>query len=344
VRVTVARPGELGPGEAEVWSRFQQRSSVMLNPFLSLTFAKAIGRARPNARVAVIEDDGRIEAFLAYELATRTIARPIGWPMNNLQGFISSGVPLDARSIVRMAGLRGWRFDHALAEQQALDPFHYRRTSVRCREIDLSNGYEAYCKDRARSVPKKRARQRRALERQFGTVSLEWLSPSSEHLRQLMAWKSLKYYGAHELFSDPTAQQILEELAATSNDDCGGILSVLLAGERPASIHFGLASPRGICGWFQAYDQELARYSPGTMMFFALAEEAARRGIARIDLGYGQELYKFRLGTPSYTVAGGAVWATHAEAVGRAFYRRLVNTLLHRREQQPELESGATTS
>ena len=300
--------------------------------------------ARPNARVAVIEDDGCIEAFLAYELATRTIARPIGWPMNNLQGFISSGAPLDARSIVRMAGLRGWRFDHALAEQQALDPFHYRGTSVRCREIDLSNGYEAYLRSRSRSLTKATAKQRQALERQFGTVSLEWRSPSSERLRQLIAWKSLKYYGAHELFSDPTARQILEELADTSNDDCGGILSVLLAGERMIAVNLYLVGPRYLCGWQVAYDRDFARFSPGTMMFLALAEEAASRGITRIDLGYGQEHYKFRLGTPSYTVAGGAVWATHAEAVGRACYRRLVNTLLHRREQQPELESGATTS
>ncbi len=344
VQVNVVRPGELGPSEAALWVRFQQRLSVTLNPFLSLTFAQAIGRARPNARVAVIEDDGRIEAFLAYELATRTIARPIGWPMNDLQGFISSGAPLDARCIVRMAGLRGWRFDHALAEQQALDRFRYRGTSVRSLEIDLSNGYEAYLKSRAKSVTRPGSQRRRALERQFGTVSLEWHSSSTEHLRQLIAWKSRKYSGTQELFSDPSARQILEEIAATSNDDCGGLLSVLLAGERPVSIHFGLTSPRGICSWFHAYDHELARYSPGIMMLFALAEEAAVRGITRIDLGYGQDRYKFHLATPSYTVVGGAVWTTHAEAAGRAFYRRLVNTLFDRRDKQSELESGATTS
>jgi CelD/BcsL family acetyltransferase involved in cellulose biosynthesis len=344
VQVNVVRPGELGPSEAALWLRFQQRLSVTLNPFLSLTFARAIGRARPNARVAVIEDDGRIEAFLAYELATRTIARPIGWPMNDLQGFVSSGAPLDARSIVRMAGLRGWRFDHAFAEQQPLDRFHYRGTSVRSLEIDLSNGYQAYLENRPKSVTRAGSQRRRALQRQFGTVSLEWGTSSTEHLRQLIAWKSLKYYGTQELFFDPSAQQILEELATTSNEDCGGLLSVLIAGERPVAIHFGLTSPRGICSWFHAYDQELARYSPGIMMLFALAEEATARSITRIDLGYGQDRYKFRLATPSYTVFGGAVWANSGEAAGRALYRWLVNTLFDRRDEQPELASGATTS
>jgi CelD/BcsL family acetyltransferase involved in cellulose biosynthesis len=105
MRVTVVRPGDLGPSEASLWARFQASLPVTLNPFLSLTFAQVVGRAWPNARVAVVEADGGIEAFLAFELAPRRMGMPIGYPINDLQAFISRGAPIDARRrVIRQAG------------------------------------------------------------------------------------------------------------------------------------------------------------------------------------------------------------------------------------------------
>jgi CelD/BcsL family acetyltransferase involved in cellulose biosynthesis len=123
MQVTVVRPGDLGPSEADLWAKFQRSWPVMSNPFLSLTFAQAVGRCRPGARVAVVEDGGKIEAFLPFERAALAMGVPIGHPMNDLHGFIGSGAPIDARLVVRRAGLRGWRFAHAPAEQRALAPF-----------------------------------------------------------------------------------------------------------------------------------------------------------------------------------------------------------------------------
>jgi CelD/BcsL family acetyltransferase involved in cellulose biosynthesis len=140
----------------------------------------------------------------------------------------------------------------------------------------------------------------------------------------MIQWKSNQYYGSQQLFSDQTAVRILEELASTNNEDCCGMFNVLFVGERPIAIHLGMMGPRDYWAWFPAYDPELARFSPGTMMWFALAEEAARRDITRIDLGYGQDSYKFHLTTESHSVAGGAVWASRTEQVGRKIYRRLV--------------------
>lgn len=82
MRVTVVRPGDLGSTEAASWAKFQHASPMMSNPFLSLTFAQAVGRYRPSARVAVVEEDGQVDAFLPFELASRKVAVPIGHPMN----------------------------------------------------------------------------------------------------------------------------------------------------------------------------------------------------------------------------------------------------------------------
>jgi CelD/BcsL family acetyltransferase involved in cellulose biosynthesis len=327
VRVTVVRPGDLGPAEAVLWGKFQHASPMTLSPFLSLTFAQVVGRSRPNARVAVIEVDGRIEAFFPFELHARKMAQPIGHPMNDLQGFIWSGVPLDARAVVRHAGLRGWRFISAPAEQGILKPHHYAGTMVQCPVIDLSEGYGSYISSRNKSSMKKIAEKRRSLGRNIGTVSFDWDNPSPECFRDLLGWKSANYSSTRVLFGqEPAAVRILEELAAADNEDCRGVLSVLFAGERAVAAHLGLLGPHGLAGLLPSYDRDLSRFSPGINMVLALAEEAAGRGVSRIDMGSGQFDYKFHLATGSYPVAAGAVWASRAEEAARSLYRRFVMT------------------
>jgi CelD/BcsL family acetyltransferase involved in cellulose biosynthesis len=327
LRVTVVEPSELGEREAATWARFQRTPPIMLSPFLSLTFAQVVGRARTSARVAVVEDSGSIVAFLPFELSANRTAIPIGWPMNDLQAFIASDTGFDARSVVKKAGLRGWRFDHAPAEQTVLAPHHYRGTEIQCPVIDLRQGYGAYLEAAGlvsgRTVRKRRA-QRRALEREIGDISLTWSSSDPQHMRMMMAWKSDKYEASRELFSDRSAVQIAEELAAARNEDCTGVLNVLSAGGRDVAVHFGIMGPRGLCWWFPTYDPEMDSFSPGIMLVMAVAEEAAARSIPGIDLGYGQDSWKFSLATRSYSVAGGGVWANPFEAAARTLYRRVI--------------------
>ena len=315
MRVSVVRPAELGPSEARTWAKFQQHSPVTLSAFFSLTFTQAIGRSRPNARVAVIEDNGQIEAFLPFEVSAARLAMPIGYPMNDLHGFIGSGAPIDARRVIRKAGLRGWRFISAPTEQQPLVSHQYQGTVVQVPVINLRTGYESQLSRRRKS--------RRALERQLGTISLEWHSSRHEHLRQLLAWKARKYGGTRKLLADPTAVGIVEELAAAPNEDCRGVVSVLFGGEQPLAVHLGLLGPWALSGWFTSYDPGLGRFAPGMMMWSPLAEAAAEHGVPRIDLGYGQDAYKFSLANDSYPVAGGAVWSSPLEAAARSVYRRL---------------------
>jgi CelD/BcsL family acetyltransferase involved in cellulose biosynthesis len=326
MRVTVVRPGDLGPGEADLWARFQRSSPVMSNPFLSLTFSQVVDRFRPAARVAVVEDGGRIEAFLPFERNALATGVPIGHPMNDLHGFIGSGAPIDARLVVRRAGLRGWRFAHAPAEQHALAPFHYDGLTVQAPVIDLSNGYYSYFSSRSKNFRKIAGKKRRALERQLGTLSLEWDSSCpAEKLRQLIDQKSGRYYGTRLLFSDQSALRIVEELASADKDDCQGVVSVTFAGEKPIARFMGIVAQRRLSAWFASYDPDVSRFSPGMMMYLALAEEGAGRGITSIDLCSGQDVYKFHLANDSYPVAAGAVWVSRTEDTARKAYRRLMH-------------------
>ena len=153
MRVTVVRPGDLGSSEASLWARFQKSSPELQSPFFSLTFAQTVGRHRPNSRVAVVEADGAIQAFLPFDLGPQRIGMPIGDPMNNLQGFVSRGAIVDARRVIRKAGLRGWRYTAAPTAQRALASHHYEGTLVEAPLIDLSGGYNRISPAGARNSP-----------------------------------------------------------------------------------------------------------------------------------------------------------------------------------------------
>lgn len=323
MRVTVVRPGDLGPGEADQWASYQTSSPELGSPFLSLTFARLVDQFRPNARVAVVEVDGAIAAFLAFEMGPGRMAMPIGYPMNNLQAFVGRDAPLDARRVIRKAGLRGWRFMAAPARQLALVPHHYEGTAVEAPLIDLSDGYKSYYLSRSKKFLEDDRRHSRSLERKAGAVSLDWGSSAQEDIRQLIDWKTARYGGARELFADETARRILEAVSATRSEDCGGLVNVLRAGDRVVAVISGLTSSSGLSGWFTAYDEELRKFSPGTLALLATAEEAELRNITRIDMGAGQDGYKLRLANASYPVAGGAVWTVPGEHTARRIYRRL---------------------
>jgi CelD/BcsL family acetyltransferase involved in cellulose biosynthesis len=323
MRVTVVRPGDLGPSEASLWTRFQKSSPELQNPFFSLTFAQAVGRHRPNSRVAVVEADGAIQAFLPFDLGPQRIGLPIGDPMINLQGFVSDGAAIDARQVVRKAGLRGWRYTAAPADQPALAAHHYAGTRAAAPFIDLSDGYKSYYISRSKKFTADFGRHWRSLERRVGPVCLEWRTAAPDHLRQLIEWKSAKYYGARQSFSDRSTRNIVEELAVASNEDCAGLVTVLRAGGRVVAINASLICPGVLSGWFTAYDDDMAKFSPGTLAMLATAKEAARRDITRFEVGASQDPYKSRITNASYPVAGGAVWVIPGERAARGLYRRL---------------------
>jgi CelD/BcsL family acetyltransferase involved in cellulose biosynthesis len=322
MRVTVVRPGDLGPSEATLWARFQKSCPELQSPFFSLTFARVVDKHRPNARVAVVEDAGDILAFLPFDLGPQRIGMPIGDPMNNLQGFVSEDAAIDAKRVIRKAGLRGWRYTAAPAQQRPLAAHHYGGTRVEAQLIDLGDGFESYLASRTKKFTDDFRQKWRSMERRVGPLSLEWGSTAPEHTQQLIAWKSAKYNGTRELFAEPAAQSILEELSVSSSEECSGVVTVLRAGDRVVAVRCGLACPGVLSGWFIAHDSEMKKFSPGTLILLATAEEAVRRDIRRIDLGAGQDAYKGRLTNGSYPVAGGAVWVIPGERMARELYRR----------------------
>ena len=126
MQVTVIRPAEIGATEEKLWREYQNSSPLGAHPSFSLTYARAACRDNESGRVAIVQDDGVIRAFIPYAKGDDGIATMLGWGFTPLDGLVSSGMPIDLQTVVRRAGLRGWRFSHAPTEQRPLDPYRYQ--------------------------------------------------------------------------------------------------------------------------------------------------------------------------------------------------------------------------
>lgn len=327
MRVTVARPDELGRTEEKLWCEFQNSSPAAAHPCLSLPYARAVCRVDENGRVAVVEDAGEIRAFIPYSVGSDGIAATLGGAQTALDGFVSSGARIDLRRVIRGAGLRGWRFSRVPLEQRALEQYRYQGNyhAELIYFSDLSNGYDAYVRGLTKGGRREvrgAARRRRALEREVGEVSFLWNSNDPSHLPLLLKWKSDQFDGVREWVSHASMRGLLQELADSDYEDCSGVTSVLQVEGKPVSILLSLRSGRILAPWIVAYNPEYSRFSPGTIKWLALFEDAAARGVEVVDFGYGDNPYKQWFGNATYSVSGGGVWASRLGSAARSLYRK----------------------
>jgi CelD/BcsL family acetyltransferase involved in cellulose biosynthesis len=301
---------------------------MMSHPLLSLSYVKAWGIVNANTRVTVVEDNGRIEAFIPYEIGEGKIATGVGGAHTYVHGIVGSGVPLDMRSIIRKSGLRGWRFTRAPEDQKALDPYRYRGARDRrsATYIDLSGGYDTYLSELRDGVKKRIAKtekSRRSLQRFAGSVSFDWRNSKPEYFDQLIEWKSAQY--GNVLDWDAEALPVMRELVLADNADCRGLVSVLFAGEQAAAVTLCLEGPSIVAGWVMGYNPEFTRFSVGSAQLLDLIRGTAEHGIRMLDFGadYGTaaDSYKDRFSNATYEVGGGGVWASRLDSAARSLYR-----------------------
>jgi CelD/BcsL family acetyltransferase involved in cellulose biosynthesis len=324
MKISVARPGELGPVELARWRRLQHENPNLANPFLSPEFTLCIARVHQNARVAVLEEGAQIVGFFPYQRGALRIGKPIGAGVSDCQGLIhAAGLEWDPRALLRACGLDIWEFDHLLADQLPFRPYHVVRD--RSLIMNFGDGYEAYLADRRRAS--KRAvdgalRKRRKLDREAG-IRFDFDAQHRDLLHLLMRWKSAQYRrnAWPDRFARPWIVQLVEDLFETRAPGCSGTLSALYAGGRPVAAHFGPRSESVLSSWFPAYDVEFSRYSPGLVLHFEMAEAASASGLRHLDLGKGQEGYKELLGNGSISLAEGWVERPSPVAIAHRFQR-----------------------
>lgn len=328
---------ELGPDLVARWRAIQAGAPALGSPFFCPGFSQAVGRHRPDLRIAVLPDDGAGAGpggfFQFHRKAGGGV--PVGGGICDYQGVIAAPEALpDAAALLRACALPAFDFNHALAEQPlfAAQAF-WRSASPRA---DLSAGIEAW-RDHVKaqsSAYKTLERKRRKLARELGDLRFVVHDPSPAAWQSFLDWKgrSLGKQGVHGFLAEPWLAGLMQDLRDTRTPDFGGYLSTLYAGERLVAAHFGLRSARAWHWWFPTYDETLGSYSAGLVLMLFCIEEAAAAGLAELDFGRGTQRYKREFSNRSRPLCEGSLerWDRPAGMLRglRKTGQRAVNQLL----------------
>jgi CelD/BcsL family acetyltransferase involved in cellulose biosynthesis len=292
MKISIIRPGELGPQDIACWRRLQQSHASLHSPCFTPEFTFAVAAVRPRLRVAVLEQDGGIAGFFPFE-GRWGAGLPVAGRFSDHHGVVAAPTTRwDWQALLRACGLGYWPFDHLPAWQQP--PVELKQTSSP--GLDLSGGYEAWLAGRLTqgSTLASLPRKLRKLEREVGPIRFEADCRDRAVFDTVLRLKSqqCRRTGQLDSLAWPWARQLLEQVWGTDTPGFGGRLSALYAGETLVAAHLGMRSCTVWHWWFPVYSQEHHRYSPGAQLLLHVARAAARSGHALLDLGKGDEPYK----------------------------------------------------
>jgi CelD/BcsL family acetyltransferase involved in cellulose biosynthesis len=309
------------------------------SPFFAPEFTTSIGSVRENARVAIIEENEKIQAFFPFELGKYRIGIPIGGTLSDYHGLVGTKDHLvNTRDLLRGCGLVAWRFSHLpLSQLSFRESCRYETTSP---VVDLSGGYDSYIEGRRRAGTKviaKCGNLARQLERTSGPLRFIEHSADSSLLQILVRWKSEQYLrtGERDIFAMNWTRQLLEGIQQVQTGDFAGRFSLLYSGERLVAAHFGMRSGNVWHYWFPAYDPEFAKYSPGLLLLLRMIERASFSGVTILDLGLGGSPYKQRFMNCSIPLGSGAVERLSAVTIVQTASRILKDAVRNSRFADP---------
>lgn len=271
-----------------LWAELQQANSELCSPFFRPEFAESVSKVRNDAFTASI-DDGR--AFFSFQKNMFGFARPIGGAVSDYHGVISEpGYRYDPAQLLSACGLRSYDFDHVPASQTEFSA--YAKSEAKSYILDIGEVAVIAGKEHSRYMTK-----RRKLEREFGSVEIEFDSQDPHVLELCLEWKSAQYKrtGGNDLFARPWAPALVRSIGSRKQTEFAGVISVLRAGGRPIAAHFGMRSNNILHYWFPSYDISFSRYSPGMLLLLSMISEAPKLGITTIDFGKGYADYKEQL-------------------------------------------------
>ncbi len=309
--IEVLRTDQLSEDDAAAWSHLQQSNDVLMNPFFSLEFARAVAEVRGRVDVAIQRQQGQPVGFLPFELVRRGIGKPVATRVSEVQGIIGDGnVEWDPAEFLRSAGLSSWTFDSLPVCQRSFQAFAF------CQDdspyIDLSEGFDAYQSARRSAGSNQIAqafRKARKIEREIGPLRFELHTADQDAIAALFSWKKEQYArtGAFDVFCLDWVKALLQHLCEVQNADFGGILSALYVQDQVIAVHMGIRSANVLAWWFPAFDRRYDNYSPGLILLTKVLQSVGSVGIERIDLGRGSERYKTSFQTGACVVAEGVV-------------------------------------
>jgi CelD/BcsL family acetyltransferase involved in cellulose biosynthesis len=299
MKTELCRPSELGSVEIEAWRALQRTDPRFDNPFLSPTFARAVGDLDPRARVAVVSDGPTVSAFLPFSISHGSVGLGIASGVASCHGLVQRpGFDYPLTEIVDDCGLAVLELKNFVAPRPSRSWVDARTMPTHV--IDISAGYGSYLADRKAKEPKYFNWLRRKLRRaeiDLGPIEFTAGRPDPEALNTVIQWKSNQYRrsGWPDPFAHRWVRDLAHVLSETDEPDLVGRISALRVSGDLLAVDFSIHSQSVYGGWFVSYNTEYSRFSPGAIRWLFVIEDAASIGLQQLDIGPGDERYKIKL-------------------------------------------------
>ena len=307
VEVVRKRFLDLTDAEIALWKSIHATYPSLSSPYYHPEFTAAVDTVRDDVEVALLKNElDQIVAFFPFQLNGRC-ATPIGGLLNDFHGVIGDPrVKIDLANLCESLDLANFKF-HALVDPGIFEDYSYRKLDSHY--IDLSKGFDQYhqwARNHSSTI-KRQPQKTRRLIKDIGELRFEFDCDDHRVLEKLIQLKRQKYQRSKtfDILSVEWAANTLREIFIRSDDNFGGQLSALWAGDELIAAHFGMANDQILHYWFPVFDPRFARYSPGTILMMESCKAAAEQAIHRIDLSYGDDQYKFKFANAASTVHAG---------------------------------------
>lgn len=302
---------------ADQWNSLRLANEHLSSPYFDISFIKAVSKVRDDVKVAMFLEDDAIVGFLPFQLNGSRHAVPVGGRLNDYHGIIGTTNDFEThfKKLFRACNLKSYAF-HAMPQAtKACEPYIFRE--VRAHHLDLSKGWESYRKwvRKNSSTVKRQGQKTRKLEKAVGPIRFEFDSSQGDSLERLIELKRGKYQRTNtfDILSVKWAANLLRELQNVKQPNFQGVLQTMWAGDELVCVHFGMLTDKTLHYWFPIFDPQFARYSPGTEMMMNVAQECCEQGIEKIDLGCGDDPWKFKFCNGQTQVSNGQVNFNPAE-------------------------------
>lgn len=313
-RVELTKIDRLSPEAWAFWSDLQQSESTLESPFFRPEFTRLVAAARDDVEVALLHDDGgELVGVFPFQRDERQVAWPVGGWFSDYHGVVARPeLAYCPRQLLSLCGLAAWRFNHVPQSQTAWLPYRWNWIEASSPYLDLSGGFEAYRQTRRQAhseLLEQTLRKARKMQREIGEIRFVEQTREQAVVESLCEWKIAQYreLGVKNYLGPAWATRFTQTLAATVGEHFSGRLSTLHVGDRLAAACLCARSGGVWHALLMAYNQSLARYSPGLVLLTELAQRCESLGIRKLDLGRGQESYKLRLMSAATPLAEGAV-------------------------------------
>jgi CelD/BcsL family acetyltransferase involved in cellulose biosynthesis len=321
LRAQTLHPKELSATDTASWRAMAAAHPAFASPLLGPEFAQSVGLERDDARVTMFERDGERLGYLAYHKRPGGLARPIGAPLADYHGLVSTAdAGLRGPWLLGAAGLAAYRFTGLV------DPFGVFASDVAARHeshvVTVTDGDADAYLETVRAASAKKFKNWRRLDsklgRDVGELTMVGPDTSRAAFDQLLAWKreQLRRTGVHDFLSPAWVSGLFERFFEMRDGDFRGLMVNLYAGDRLVAGQFGVRQGDIFHPWLASADPDLGAYSPGQVFLWRAIAMMPALGLSQFDLGPGHDHYKRPYALTQVTLGEGL--AAAASSAGRA--------------------------